>query len=135
MSVSQPSAKAWLFHQGHWVAIDDPGIYQRFDYQDGSSKFHHDWDAMGYMGEPVYLGALTQPPWGCIGIYEPSIYADQPQPPYPYVVELALLIHDQHIYVADLPSLIELLQKLAPLVVANLLTEQREEDRLDWKMA
>lgn len=136
----QKPGDAWLYSLGKWVPIQDPCIYPQNWTVD---TYRQALSVQGYRYECDFfdLDDARCPTADEVTVGFAIYVADDPEeteqhPPYPYRVEACVFLSDWEppIYVADYPSLLDLLAVFASIVQARLhnaylvAREQEEED-------
>lgn len=109
-------SQAWVFSLIGWDVITDPlPQVSSFSPEEARQALLE----AGYLAEAVWYGA--EPAWhGTGNRISIALYSADPttlqQPPYPFLVRIGTAFRWWPIYTRDLPSVIELLGKLLPLL-------------------
>lgn len=138
--VPQKPGDAWLYSLGKWLPIKDPCTYPEHWTVD---VYPQSLEAQGYHYERDFFDledvCSLQADEVAVGF---AIYvADDPEeaehhPPYPYRVEACVFLCDWEppVYIADYPSLLDLLAAFAHIVqtrlqIAHLVRREQEKSR------
>ncbi len=121
--VSPQSEKAWLFHRGKWVCINDPLFEKELPIfrtrgpkrQTRRRLFH------GYELTPWTLGpTFLRPDYSGSLVY---VYVHQETRKARYLIHIEAPHASEIVYAQDLPDALDLLHWLAPIVESDILVD------------
>ena len=103
--------KAWKYHRGDWTEIDDPLVWEKDD----------EWETVfsraGYYSFP----SATYGEGTCAELYVKKDYSS------PYLITFSLSDSIEHVYIDDIPSLMQWLRDYSPIWSLQQIASQQED--------
>ncbi len=140
--VPQKPGDAWLYALGKWLPIDDPCTYPENWTVDAyrqaleAQGYHYERDFFDLDDVPCPLASEVTTGFAIYVAEDPE--ETEHRPPYPYRVEACVFLSDWEppIYIADYPSLLDLLATCAAIFetrlhIAQLVVQEQAEGDAD----